>query len=61
MSVDFYFIILDMITRSLWKLPKVHLKIYFMGKIEVFLEIERFRKIQGEGEGMRQNIMWNTE
>ena len=35
-EVDFYFIILDMITSSLWKLPKVHLKIYFMGKIEVF-------------------------
>ena len=32
-----------------------------MGKIEVFLEIEIFRKIQGEGEGMRQNIMCNTE
>ena len=31
------------------------------GSLKNFLEIERFRKIQGEGEGMRQNIMWNTE
>ena len=40
---------LDMITRSLWKLPKVHLKIYFMGKIEVFWKLKDFEKSKVKG------------
>ena len=47
--------------KEFMEITKGSLKNLFYGEIRSFLEIERFRKIQGEGEGMRQNIMWNTE
>lgn len=47
--------------KEFMEITKGSLKNLFYGENRSFLEIERFRKIQGEGEGMRQNIMWNTE
>ena len=47
--------------KEFMEITKGSLKNLFYGENRSFLEIERFRKIQGEGEAMRQNIMWNTE